>query len=438
VSADESADTRSADGASRPQAHARVAIVTLGCKVNQAESEELAAALLCRGATICPVEDAEVTIVHSCCVTAEAEKKVRKAVRRALRASCGHRVVVTGCLANVDPESVSALGERVVVADRGTLADALLEAAPAEETGPGGSTAARPVPRVGEGFHTRALLKVQDGCDSACAYCIVPRARGSARSIPLRRVADEAGELVANGAREIVLTGVNLGTYEDPDGDLSDLVRAVAALGVPRIRLSSIEPEHVTDALVQTLSEIGAFCPHLHVPLQSGSDGVLSAMSRRYDAASYRRTIEHARAAIPGLAVTTDVMSGFPGETEEDHAETLALLESLGGTMSKLHVFRFSPRPGTRASRMGSRVQADVTARRATEVRDLGDALRRTYMQARMGRHAEVLVERVAPGRAEGTSRDYLKVVVERPDLQEGVVTDVEFVGIDGSRMLGA
>ncbi len=227
--------------------------------------------------------------------------------------------------------------------------------------------------RTGEGFRTRALLKVQDGCDAFCAYCIVPYARGVPRAVPLGELADEAKALVAAGAREIVLTGINIGRYSDGEATLADVVGAVAASGVERLRLSSIEPLDLTPAFLEVLARTASFCPHLHVPLQSGSDAVLSAMGRRYSAAEYAERIAEARSALPGLAVTTDVLCGFPGESDEDAEQTLLFCDSLG--FSWLHVFRYSARPGTPAAAMPAQVPHTVTAARAGRLRACAERL---------------------------------------------------------------
>jgi threonylcarbamoyladenosine tRNA methylthiotransferase MtaB len=274
---------------------------------------------------------------------------------------------------------------------------------------PGNGRADRTRERVG--CRTRALLKVQDGCDAFCAYCIVPYARGVPRAVPLMQVESQAHALVATGTREIVLTGINIGRYEDGDAGLADVVAAVAASGVERLRLSSIEPLDLTPTFLQLLAETPAFCPHLHVPLQSGSDAVLSAMGRRYTTADFAARIVAARDVLPGLAVTTDVLCGFPGETGEHAEETLRFCDQLG--FSSLHVFRFSARRGTPAATMSDPVGPRDIAARAAHLRELGDRLRRAHVERRIGSAADVLVETAATdGSGRGTTEDYLRVSV--------------------------
>lgn len=267
------------------------------------------------------------------------------------------------------------------------------------------------------------MLKVEDGCDNFCAYCIVPYARGLPRGAALTAAVAEAEALSSSGVREIVLTGINIGRYRDPEtgADLADLVSAIASTGIERLRLSSIEPPDLTERLIGVLAATPAVCEHLHVPLQSGSDGVLSAMGRRYTAEEYAERIAMARACIPGLALTTDVIAGLPGESERDHAETYDFVRRMA--FSKLHVFRYSPRRGTPAA---ARVQLapDVRAERARQLRELGKELRAAYVARRHGCAAELLVESVNDGRARGTTRDYLRVETRASGAAPGDIVD--------------
>ena len=386
-----------------------VAFRTLGCKVNHVESDTIASDLLCRGARIVDEDAAALVVVNTCTVTAEADAKARKAIRQALKAPGAPVVVVTGCLAALDAQGLRALGERVVVeADKDVVAVRV-----SELFGLGAEPHGHPV-RVGEKFRTRASLKIEDGCDNCCTYCVVPYARGVPRGVSLADVVADASRLVEAGVREIVLTGINIGRYRDPasGGDLTTLIAGVADTGIERLRVSSIEPPDLTERLLTTLAGTPAVCEHLHVPLQSGSDSVLSAMGRSYTAEKYAGLVEAARKAIPGLAVTTDVIAGFPGETDCHHAETVEFVRRIG--FSKLHVFRYSVRPGTPAASM-AHVAPQVRSHRAAELRELGAELRRGHVAARCHCEAEVLLERIANGIATGTTRDYLKVTCDAP-----------------------
>lgn len=397
-----------------------MAIRTLGCKVNRADSETLAAALLGDGVQV--VEGrvgAEVVIVNTCTVTGEADTKARKEVRRALDAPGSPVVVVTGCLAALDPAGLAALGSRVVVeADKTRVRHRVAEAlglVVGERVTP---AAVRQ--RESGVFRTRAAVKVQDGCDHRCAFCIVPDARGLPRSVPVREVVARVEALTASGTREVVLTGINIGRYADVDRDLADLVAAVAATRVARIRISSIEPLDLTPRLVAALAAAPAVMPHLHVPLQSGSDAVLASMRRGYDTKAFAQVLELARDAVPGLAVTTDVIAGFPGEADADHERTLAFAQECG--FCRLHVFRYSRRAGTPAAEMSGQVSPPVKAGRARELRELSVALASRHAEGRIGGTAAVLVERVEGRNVTGTSEDHLRVSAKVPDARVGDV----------------
>ncbi len=415
----------------------KVAFRTLGCKVNRVESDAIAAELIGRGVEIAGEEDAALIVINTCTVTGEADAKARKAVRQALAAPSHPVVVVTGCLAALDASGLRALDSRVVVeADKQRVAqrvaDALALEAHAHAGPPLREAAARA--RTGEGFRTRALLKIEDGCDNFCSYCIIPYARGVPRAVPLQQVIADAGALVEAGVREIVMTGINIGRYEDAGADLTDLVRGVARTGVQRLRLSSIEPPDLTPRLLDTLARTDALCEHLHVPLQSGSDAVLRSMGRSYTADQFERLIAHARRAMPGLAVTTDVIAGFPGETEADHESSLALVARVG--FAKVHVFRYSERRGTPAAQM-VQLAPEIRAARAAQLRELGERLRAAYASACQGRVAEVLVECVVDGLALGTTRDYLRVEALAPGVLAGEVLPVRLCGERGDRLRG-
>ncbi len=413
---------------------ARVAFRTLGCKVNQVEAESIAAELLGRGVQIVAEEDAEVVIVTTCTVTGEADRKARKAVRHALRLPAEPVVVVTGCLAATDGAELAALGERVVVE-----ADKTAVAARVGTLVKTSRRRKRSAVRVGERFHTRAMVKVQDGCDAFCAYCIVPHARGVPTSVPHADVLAEVERLVSAGVAEVVLTGINIGRYDDDGMRLPGLLRAVAATGVSRVRVSSIEPEDVTEPFLAAAAETPAFCRHLHVPLQSGCDRTLAAMGRRYDTAGFAAMLARARAALPDVAVTTDVLVGFPGETDVDFAQTLTFVRECFFT--RLHVFRYSVRSGTRAADLPGRVPPDILATRAAAMRHLDAACRRAFSASMVGETVELLVERIVDSpdgpMAEGTTREYLHVSAPGAGRTVGEVAEVRIEALEGGRLRG-
>jgi len=417
-----------------------IAMQTLGCKVNRAEAEAIASELLATGARIVEPEQAAVVVLTTCTVTGEADRKARKAVRHALALPLAPLVVVTGCLASIDPLGVAALGERVIVEpDKSVVAtrvaEALAQVAPA-------TAFDRPEVAPESVFRTRADVKVEDGCDAFCAYCIVPYARGVPRAVPLTDVVARVASLVAAGTAEIVLTGINIGRYRDGEAGLPELIEAVASTGVQRIRVSSIEPLDVDERFLAVAAATDSFCRHLHIPLQSGCDATLAAMGRGYDSATYAGIVRAARAALPGLAVTTDVIAGFPGETDEHFEATAAFCERIGYV--KMHVFRYSERRGTVAAERTDQVPPGVRSRRAARLRALGDDMHIRWAAGFEGTRARVLVERVRPADgthgcvAEGTTREHLRVVLSGEGLCRGDVAEVTLGASDAAGVVAA
>jgi threonylcarbamoyladenosine tRNA methylthiotransferase MtaB len=369
----------------------------LGCKISHTDVQGVRERLLAGGLEEAS-EGGAVHVVNTCCVTNEAVAKSRKAVRAALRRGA-QQVYVTGCATRLGPETFAGTGGRVTVV-RDNAEDAAERIA--RELGATGCVG--PAPRL---ERTRAFLKVQDGCTFGCSFCVIPRVRGASRSRPLRAVLDEARRRIAQGHRELVVTGVNLGLYRDAEAAarLPQVLGALSELdGVARVRLSSIEVNHLSAGLCEALAH-PRVCPHLHVPLQSGDDGVLRAMRRRYDLATYLRRVERAREHVPGLNLTGDVIVGFPAEDGAAFARTLAAVEQVG--FSRLHVFPYSPRPGTRTEDADP-VPAAVKRRRAERLRALSDRLGHAHRAARVGERDRVLIERVGPdGRLHGYGADY-------------------------------
>jgi threonylcarbamoyladenosine tRNA methylthiotransferase MtaB len=364
-------------------------IVNLGCKVNRVESDSMAAALLRHGCTAAAEEAADLVIVNTCTVTGEAEKKTRKAVRHALAVNPLARVVVTGCAAAITPGFFESLDPRVEVRGKKQLEHEL-------ESGQEG-----PQLRVGQGFRTRVGVKVQDGCDRACSYCIVHVARGRAWSVSRDVVVREARRHFDAGVKEIVLAGIDIGAYRDGGLELPQLAdllvreanEAICEGGLPaRIRISSIEPVSMSDELIEALERNdGRICRHLHLPVQSGSSKVLREMNRPYSAEEFIRLVEKLRAAVPGISLTTDVIVGFPGETEADFQETCDLVRAAG--FSRLHVFPYSRREGTPAAERPDQVLAEVKRERASRLRAIGKALGEADMLSRSGTRELALVE---------------------------------------------
>ncbi|NPD32615.1 MiaB/RimO family radical SAM methylthiotransferase [Eggerthellaceae bacterium zg-997] len=364
----------------------RFSIVNLGCKVNRVESDDVAAALISAGGSLARTSEADLVVVNTCTVTGEADKKARKAVRQALRANPSSTVVVTGCAAAIDAAAFTALDPRVRVVPKGALQQTL-------------APHAAPVAlRVGEGFRTRVNVKIQDGCDHACTFCIVHVARGKATSRPFSEVRDEVAAYARAGAREVVLTGINLGSYRSEGRHLPDLLEALLADGEalpgggPRLRVSSIEPQQVDWRLIELLARAeGRVCRHLHVSLQSGSTRVLGEMERTYTAPWFEHLIGRLRAEVPGIALSTDVIAGFPGETDDDFRETCRVVERLG--FGRLHVFPYSKRAGTPAAMRVDQVPDEVKRSRAAELRLLSDELTQRDYDRRVGTRELALVE---------------------------------------------
>lgn len=398
----------------------RVSVVTIGCKVNQFESQALEEALLARGHEVVAFGAlCDAVVVNSCTVTHRSDRDARALVRRARKAAPEARIVVTGCYAQVDPEALRELGVDAVVGngekqaipellERGTAADP-----PDGRVLPRGPLEAAPVKRFSG--RSRAFLKVQEGCEAFCAYCIVPYARGPSRSLPLGAVSAGLRQLAEGGHREVVLTGVHLGLWGrdlNPPEAFSTLLAAAEASGVARIRLSSLEPREVTPELLDRLAGSPSLCPHLHVPLQSGSDRILAAMGRPYRAAEFAAVVQAAVESVPGICLGLDVIAGFPGEDEAAFRETEELLAGL--PIAYLHVFPFSPRRGTRAWSLADRVPEPIIRERAERLRELSRGKREGFYRSQLGSVQMALPEgKPRGGRLRLTTRNYVPVHLE-------------------------
>jgi threonylcarbamoyladenosine tRNA methylthiotransferase MtaB len=372
-------------------------------------------------------EPADVRVLNSCTVTMQADATTRQRISRLRRADPQAHLVLTGCSVDANPGRYPPLVDSVFAnADKERIADHILELVAARELPARALTTAPP-------RRSRAFLKVQDGCDHRCTYCIVWRARGGvSRSLPLDEVMRRVDAALEDGHRELVLTGVDLGSWGHERGErLSTLVAALLErIGGARLRLSSVNANDVTPALAE-LNAHPRLCAHWHLPLQSGSDAVLRAMHRGYRGAQYRRVVQRLRAADPHTELTTDVMVAFPGETEDDHAATLALVEEAG--FLHCHTFRWSPRPDTPAALLEGRVAEETARRRSREVRR---AAVRTGLAARhraVGRRLEVVWERVEAGEARGLSEGWHTVVaVPGPSTAPGALEEVVVDAVEG------
>ena len=407
----------------------KFSIVNLGCKVNRVESDDAAVRLLAMGGEEAPLGEADLVVVNTCAVTGEAEKKTRKTVRHALRDNDHAAVVVTGCAAALSPSTYTDMSDRVLFVPKARLAGELARLACSctdgdevfSEADFHGSLVDERRLRVGGAFPTRVGVKVQDGCNNACTYCIVHVARGKACSRPVSDVVEECVSYARAGVKEIVLTGINLGSYHDasaegePVGLASLLLRLLEATDefrddsglACRFRVSSIEPKDIDDAFIEVLAASqGRICRHLHLPLQSGSSKVLCEMDRPYDAAFFVDLVERLRSRVPALALSTDVIVGFPGETEDDFRNTCDVAERCG--FSKIHVFPYSKREGTPAALRSDQIPPSVAAERAARLRALAKTLRERDYRRRAGTVEHVVVEQC--GRA--MSESYYEVAV--------------------------
>ena len=370
-------------------------IITLGCKVNRVEADNIAAKLLAAGAERSDLQDANLVFINTCTVTGEADSKSRKAQRRALREAPGAHIIVCGCGAVTNPDQFENNAERIhIISDTAeaiSKAEDLLGLSQKEET----------QLRMGESFNTRVAIKVQDGCDNRCSYCIVPFARGPAKSVPMTHILEEAKAYAEAGAQEMVLTGIDLGSYRHEGALLDTLLEELLKVNATcRYRLSSIELPSISDDLLQVIAKSdGRVCAHLHIPLQSGSDTILASMKRRYDVAEFMDRIKTIKGVLPRVALTTDVIVGYPGETDEDFDETLAVCREVG--FSRIHIFRYSKREGTVAAELPGAVDATVMASRAQTLQVLSEELTHADAQSRMGSLEKVLFESDERGRTE-------------------------------------
>ncbi len=421
-------------------------ISTLGCKVNQYETQAMEELLAERGfERACPGEPADAVIVNTCAVTAESGRKSRQTIRRLRDENPGAVLAVCGCYSQIEPDAAGELGAGVIfgAADRRGLVEAVERAC---RDGEGTRAvddpfARRTLERLPAGavdHRTRAMLKIQDGCVNFCTYCIIPYTRGRLRSLPPDEAAAEAARLASAGYRELVLTGIEVASYgADLPGKpgLADVIEAVsAACGQMRIRLSSLEPTVITEDFCRRLAATGKLCRHFHLSLQSGCDRTLRAMNRKYDTAAFFEKTELLRRCFPGCALTCDLITGFPGETEADHAETLAFIRRCA--FADMHIFPYSRRPGTPADKMPGQCTRAVRERRAHEAQEVCAGMHAQFLAENVGRTLPVLFESESGEGSCGHSDSYLLVRVPEGGLR-GRLLDVSIEKTEGEGLLG-
>ena len=424
----------------------RVAIYTLGCKVNQYETQAMEAELTGRGHALVPFDGAaDAYVINTCTVTAVSDKKSRQMIRQARKRSPHAVVAVCGCYAQTDPEAVEALGVDLVMgtADRMGFLDAL------EALSPDGG---HPVVRVDDALRrrqyehlpagglegrTRAMLKVEDGCVNFCTYCIIPYARGPIRSLPLEEAACEAKRLAGAGYRELVLTGIEISSWghdlKNGQG-LIDLVEAVCAAAPEcRVRLGSLEPRTVTEDFCRRAAALETLCPQFHLSMQSGCDATLKRMNRKYDTARFAQSVALLNQYFDHPAITTDMIVGFPEETEEEFSATLAFIRTCG--FAQMHIFPYSIRPGTPAASM-PQVPKAVKEERARRAAAVAAELRRTYLEGCVGRTYDVLFEEPREGGYFGHAPNYMEVLAPGENLHNQI-RRVCITGTDGQTLSG-
>jgi threonylcarbamoyladenosine tRNA methylthiotransferase MtaB len=422
-----------------------VAFHTLGCKVNQYETEAMIGLFEKEGYEVVAWSDrADVYVVNTCTVTNIGDRKSRQFLRQAKGNNPDALVVAVGCYAQVAGETLASIDEVDLILGTNEKSKILsyVESADRERN------QVHPVV-PGDGFDelfldrlsetTRAFVKVQDGCNQYCSYCIIPYARGPIRSRALDQVIDEVHGLADQGVREFVMTGIHIASYGRDNGGpgLIDLLEAVDAVdGVERLRLSSLEPRLITRPFVERLARLKSLCPHFHLSLQSGDDEILRVMNRRYTTSEYAAAIAMIRQYFQDPAITTDVIVGFPGESEEAFERTMAFVESVG--FSELHVFKYSPKEGTPAAKMKDQVPGTVKSERSKRLIELGEELRASYLEHQVGSEHILLVEESEGLGAMGYSENYLRISVPDAQASPGDLLKVRVHTVTGEELLGS
>lgn len=412
----------------------KVQFYTLGCKVNQYESEAMGELFEKRGYTVVGEDEpADIVIINSCTVTAESNRKTRQTVRKARRKNSQAVIVLTGCMAQAFPDEAAKIVEAdIVVGNKNEdkipdLCERFIAERKAMHIFEEHETGEKITDFTVTGFseHTRSYIKIEDGCNRFCSYCIIPYARGRVRSKSVGAIAAEAEGLSRSGYKEIVLVGINLSAYgQDTGAGLCDAVLAAAAPeGIERVRLGSLECDQISDDALLKLSECKEFCPQFHLSLQSGCDRTLREMNRKYDTAFYRDLVERIRRIFPDASITTDIMVGFPGESDEDFKESCDFVRETG--FARSHVFIYSEREGTPAARRHDAVDKSVRAERAHIMGDICRQCERDFLKAQCGKTEKVLFETESDGYWEGYTGNYTRVKVKSAGDLEGKILPV-------------
>lgn len=422
-------------------------IITLGCKVNQYESEAVEELFVQKGYEKA-ANNADIYVINTCTVTNMSDRKSRQMISRARRDNPEAVVAVMGCYSQVKPEEVAAIeGVDIVLGSRNKenvveLCEDVLQNKGAIDKiiAPSESKTFEELQISNQTEMTRAYLKIQDGCNMYCSYCLIPYARGNIVSRDIPSIVEETKRLADNNFKEIVLTGIHVSSYGKDFGDgssLIDVIEAVAKVdGIERIRLSSMEPRHISIEFLERMKATGKACDHFHLSLQSGSDDVLKAMNRKYDRTLYKEKVEEIRQIFPNAGITTDIIVGFPGETEDNHKETMDFANEI--KFSKTHLFKFSPREGTRAAKMGDQINGNIKKDRLHHLEKIEEANRKAFLENQVGKILSVLVESKSDleGYSGGYSTNYLKVNVKE-NIPANTIIDVKITEIINDELVG-
>lgn len=417
-----------------------VSFHTLGCRLNMSETGAIAQGFVDRGYKVVPFgESSDVTFLNTCTVTDGADSTCRNLIRKAQKNSPEGKVVVAGCYAQMEADKIKSMqGVDLILGTQEKYKvfdylkeeqDSLIRIDKSSEFWGAATTEAD--------SHTRAFLKVQDGCNYVCSFCIIPFARGRSRTIKVEDAITETENLIRKGFKEVVLTGVNIGEYESTSGErLIDLVGGVAGVdGLQRLRLSSVEPNTISRELLETLKSSGVYQEHFHVPLQSGCDEILTSMRRKYDKAFYRSTMALIREFFPNASIGADIIVGYPGETREQFKETFDFLEEL--QITHFHVFPYSKRKNTTAAKAENHIQADEKKMRVKTLINLGEKLKHDFSKRQVGETSEVLFERSKDGEYLGHSSQYIKVKHRSKSDLTNKIIKMKFTDFDGTHLTG-
>ncbi|WP_394271375.1 tRNA (N(6)-L-threonylcarbamoyladenosine(37)-C(2))-methylthiotransferase MtaB [Anaerococcus nagyae] len=422
-------------------------IITLGCKVNQYESEAVEELFLEKGYQR-QARNADIYVINTCTVTNMSDRKSRQMISRARRDNPDAVIAVMGCYSQVKPEEVAEInGVDIVLGSRNKesvveLCEDILQNKNVRDKiiAPSETKSFEELQISNQTEMTRAYLKIQDGCNMYCSYCLIPYARGNIVSRGIGDIVEETKRLAANGFKEIVLTGIHVSSFgKDFDEDISliDAIEAVAEVdGIERIRLSSMEPRHISRNFLERMKATGKACDHFHLSLQSGSDDILKAMNRKYDTVIFKQKVNLIREVFPNAGITTDIIVGFPGETEENHKQTMSFVEEI--KFSKTHLFKFSPREGTRAAKMGDQINGNIKRERLHDLEKVEEKNRIEFLEKQLDQILSVLIESKSDfkGYSGGYSTNYLKVNV-KDDIPANTIVDVRITAIKDNELIG-